>query len=1220
MPILIKDLIDLPEQVSKGDFVLNLTEGVDHPEETLRTYVVTPQLVSCFDNALRFVKGALEGRTSRAAYLHGSFGAGKSHFMAVLHLLLHHHPLVRSHPQLSALCQDHQWLQGKKFLLVPFHMIGAQSLEAGILGGYARYVRDHLPGAPVPAVYLADLLLDNAEKLRAQMGDERFFAELNAGKGSGSGWGKLESGWDLDSYHAARRAAPTADDRLRLVGDLVSRFFPAYTAMAQGFVDLDQGLSILSRHAHSLNYDALVLFLDELILWLASHAADLAFIQREGQKLAKLVEYQVQPRPVPIISFVARQRDLRELVGEHFTGAERLGFSDVLKHWEARFHSITLEDRNLPEIAHRRVLVPRSDEARRLLDQAFEETARVREEVMSVLLTSHGDRDMFRKVYPFSPALVEALVALSSVLQRERTALRVMLELLVEKRDTLELGQVIPVGDLFDLFARGQEAFSDVMRVAFDNARRLYHQKLLPVLEEAHGIDAQRDLPREGQDAELDHRLRAFRKDDRLVKTLLLSALVPEVEPLKGLNAARLAALNHGTVQAPIPGQERSIVLRKVKDWASRVGEIKLQGDPANPTFAVQLTGIDIETILERASAEDNSGNRRRKIRQLLFGQLGIQEKDELFHEHFVLWRGTRRPFQVLYANVRELTDEALRSDGQTWKLVLDFPFDEPGHSPREDLHRLEAFRARPAASLTLVWLPSFLSREAQQELGRLVVLDHVLEGERLASYADHLSAVDRATARVILENQRSALREKILGYLDQAYGVATASPGALDTSHGMEPGDHFHSLQPGFTPRPPAQASLRQAMENLLDQALRMQYPGHPEFPVKEEIRPAHAAAVWREVRRAVHTADGRCLIEDRAMRPRLAQIAEPLRLGKMAETHFVLDRFWLDQFQRKLHEEHPDPLTVGHLDDWMDQPDERGLPRHLRDLPILLFAEQTHRRFVHYGRDLAAEPGRLQRDVVLLQQVLPTDQEWARACARAEKILGIPVPELCNATNVLTLGRQIREKAEALEKEARELPEALLRGMQALGMDPSQSEQADRLRTARAARDWLASLRQAPDDQAVRVAAEGEPGAGEAALKASLLSAASNRAALRQEALEVLAALAGLRDGRKEKAEQILSRLRTAILQDESVRSLAPEVQQAHREAVQLLVGPEPEPGPGPTLPPAPSGQVVAAGERTGLSAHEAVSVLEGIRTSLRDGYRLDVSWKVYGPEAGA
>ena len=40
------------------------------------------------------------------------------------------------------------------------------------------------------------------------------------------------------------------------------------------FVDLDDGLAIMSAHAKEIGFDALILFLDELILWLASYAAD----------------------------------------------------------------------------------------------------------------------------------------------------------------------------------------------------------------------------------------------------------------------------------------------------------------------------------------------------------------------------------------------------------------------------------------------------------------------------------------------------------------------------------------------------------------------------------------------------------------------------------------------------------------------------------------------------------------------------------------------------------------------------------------------------------------------------------------------------------------------------------------------------------------------------------------------------------------------------------
>jgi len=45
---LIKDLIEIPDHVEKGQFVLRLAEGVTRPEETLNEYVVTPELKVCY--------------------------------------------------------------------------------------------------------------------------------------------------------------------------------------------------------------------------------------------------------------------------------------------------------------------------------------------------------------------------------------------------------------------------------------------------------------------------------------------------------------------------------------------------------------------------------------------------------------------------------------------------------------------------------------------------------------------------------------------------------------------------------------------------------------------------------------------------------------------------------------------------------------------------------------------------------------------------------------------------------------------------------------------------------------------------------------------------------------------------------------------------------------------------------------------------------------------
>ena len=138
---------------------------------------------------------------------------------------------------------------------------------------------------------------------------------------------------------------------------------------------------------------------------------------------------------------------------------------------------------------------------------------------------------------------------------------------------------------------------------------------------------------------------RAFRADERIMKTLLLAAMTPEVECFRNLTAGRLAVLNHD--QSPIAGTEGGTVLGKLQRWVSRgAGEIRIAQGSADPTVSVQLVGVDTQSILDGAKVEDNYGNRLRKLRELIFGQLGIEDDNQLFVEHEFPWRGTKRTWR----------------------------------------------------------------------------------------------------------------------------------------------------------------------------------------------------------------------------------------------------------------------------------------------------------------------------------------------------------------------------------------------------------------------------------------------------------------------------------------------------------------------------------------------------------------------------------------------
>ncbi len=1217
---LLKELIDIPDRVQKGDFVLKLAEDLEHPERVLDNYVATPELAKCFDAALTFIKSAVQGRTSKATFLHGSFGSGKSHFMAVLHLILQGNPAARGKLELAAVIHKHnEWLAGKKFLLVPYHLTNAHDMESGVLGGYVEFMRKTHPEAAIPPVYMSAAIISEAAGERSSYGDGPFFKRLNAGQAGEAGWGELEAPWDAESFDSAAAAAPDSEPHLRLVSALLKTVATSHAEVISqrggNFVRFDIGLAIISQHARSLGYDALILFLDELILWLAMRAADLTFVKREAAKLTNLVEAQSTNRPVPIVSFVARQRDLRELVGDHVPGAEKLSFSDSLDWQQGRFDTITLEDRNLPAIAEKRVLKCRSQAARDELDAAFEQTTKMKDSVMTILLTHAGDRQMFRRVYPFSPALVQTLIAVSSVLQRERTALKVMMQLLVDQRDVLKLGELIPVGDLFDVVAHGDEAFSQDMAIHFDNAKRLYHQKLLPLLEKQHGVRREdvESLPYD------DSRRAAFRNDDRLVKTLLLSALVPQVESLRGLNAEKLAALNHGTIKTPIPGRESQEVLRRVKNWVSAgIGEIHL-GEEANPSIRVQLSGVDTDSIIEQARREDNQGNRIRRVRQMLFEQLAITGEGEFEQYREFDWRNTRRSCAVLFRNVRDLPDSSLENAGTDWKLIIDYPFDEPGYGPRDDLSSLQRFtQSHPMGTKTLCWVPSFFSIEAQKDLGRLVILEHILMGERFGQYSNHLSPQDRQAAKSLLENQRGALVQRVKFHLDAAYGVDTNAQGSIDATHDLELNEHYPSLCAGFTPQPPVAANLEGAMQHLLFQALDHEFPAAPFF--ETAAKPSVLKKVYELVLPATQTPDGRLEIE-KSQRSLVRQIANPLLIGEMGvdKTHFLLGSHWKSHFTRKASET-GSPMSVTNLNNWIDEPRPMGLPREAQNLLILLFAAQTNRTlYRHNGPYESAGLQALPEDCELRTVNLPDSTLWETALERTGNVFGLAPSRLLSANNVSTLAARLKEMAGEARKACQGYVKTLRERLSKLARDV---EGTDRMKTAVATQVLVERLLGAEPAAIVSLIAGASVATSETAMGECLSKAAELEGNLDAAGWDLFEAVRKLTDDRQVVATQILADVSQALCSDEHVVQLAPALKAAQARAVGLLTRPAAIVPPTPTSPlsasppPAnPGKRIVSQGSGQDLSPSAARKMLSDLEEQARHGQsiRVNVSWVV-------
>jgi hypothetical protein len=814
-------------------------------------------------------------------------------------------------------------------------------------------------------------------------------------------------------------------------------------------------------------------------------------------------------------------------------------------------------------------------------------------------------------------------VAVSSALQRERTALKIMLQLLVNRRDTLRLGDVIPLGDLWDVVAHGDEAFTDIMRVNFENAKKLYQNKLLPLLEQQHEIDLEVDKERASTNPEVAEKLQRFENDDRLVKSLLLCALVHGVETLKNMTCLKLAALNHGTVRSRIPNREHQVVADKMRRWAGIVGEIRVGEEVTNPTVSLQLSGVDTDTIIESAKTFDNIGTRQFKIRQMLFASLGIPEQDDMFMSHSHVWRGSKRSCDLLFTNVRSLPDESLRST-EDWKVIIDFPFDTEGHSPVEDMDRLDKFKEKNERQRTLTWLPSFFSTRTQGELAKLVIIDRLLLGNNLEQHSKHLSMQDRETARLLLKNQQSALSHRMLQAVESAYAIRSEpTPGTLDASYDMSE-SHFQSLFPSFVLQRPVGANLGEALEHLLDQALSHQFPKHPKFGQEVKLG-KDLRQVLDVCQEAARTPDGRVFVEDKGVRTKLRNICNPLELGNMSETHLVLDAFWKNHFNRMLAQSGQSHPTAADLRRWTDQPDERGLHKEVQNLLILVYADQTNRSFVRYGSNYTPSLDDLPNELELQEQSLPDLKDWKEAVKRVAELFGHPIPELLNASNLATLAAKVKETASAYKADCDTLPNCVQLMLQNMNVAQQNFENCDRVKTAKAVKTLLAECDDKDPTTLVRSIAQAKIETNSSAMGKSLKSAKTILESLARTKWDLFLAVAQIQGQRKDDADQLILDVSGWLKMDEQALAggLASKLNEAEGRAIKLLTPPpiikvkdpiiDPDKEKDPIKDPKPVFKQVGTGNKTCTDNTESIMETKSILRKLEQNakLRLTVQW---------
>lgn len=1213
----LRDVLDLPDSVLAGSFKVDLSEGIEQTEESVRQYVVTPNIDKALRRALTVVRESVRSGKPNASYLHGSFGSGKSHFMTVLHAILADSPTARTKPALQPIIADHDsWMRGRKFLKVPFHLVGATDLDSAILGGYVRFIREAEPDASVPPVYRADAMLEDARRQReffkddAQfvrwLGDPSLPQDEGAAAGADSGEDDdLDDLEDLDLKEAPKvwtpallneafDAAPGEKTRNWLVSALLSGPYSSYAQGALGakdaYLPLENGLDIISQHAKSLGYDALILFIDELILWLQAHLTDRVFVNNEVDKLVKLIESGTGGRALPVVSFISRQRDLSELIGANTVGVDAKNLEAQLKYLAGRIDPIDLEDRNLPEIVKERVLKPRDAAARSALDAAFAGIETSNQSVRDVLLdpqgATHADWADFKALYPVSPVLLNVLVALSGALQRERTGLKLLQQLLYKRRDDLKVGQLIPLGDLWDVLAEDLKgAFTERLTREAEAADR-FHGKVREFLLEKYGSA---DDPK-------------FIADERFVKTLLLAYLAPEVPALTRLTGPRLAALNHGSIRSRT-GQEDRIVVTRLRDLQARFpGELRTEGT-ADPVFTLHLSDLDVEPILDSVGEKDNVPARKRWVQEWLWRELKIVDDGGFVSTREIVWHGTKRTAEFVFENVRDRqllpSAQFEPSSPDRIRFVIDYPFDEES-SPSADENRVRELQQEQPQSATIVWLPSFLASQRINQLGRLLKINYLLERDHLKDFATHLSSDDQIRVRHQLEAQRETLIANLGTVLHQAYGINKGS----DTDLGSEvtDGRHVHAVYAGHTPELQRGGVFEYNLLKLADGLLDAMYPKHPNFDrgeTRKPVTPAQFRKAYEWIVKAMDDGSRRVVVDsgDLAL---IAKIVHPLELGEVHDGPLNVSTDWrraIDQ-QAGKHQAKGD-YKVEDIRTWIADLGWTGLDRIVSNLVIATYALLADRSWLYNGESKPAPSlDQIGPGWTLRAQELPSAEEFAAAHTRAAAVFGTSdVPALLFARNVNALAQRVQEKAEAADRAVDGLRRALDRFRTSLGISGEQP--TPRERAVRDAADLLARIKQTPDPTPLaRDLAAVTYQTTDVVLGKTVSSAQSVLDALEStdwELIDSLRAYTGRGDALADRSQHLLSEIAEAAAKDEFDAELAPVLTGARKQAVALINEAARLSTVAPPVPPTPTapGPQQPGPEDVSLPGHDQPSV---------------------------
>jgi hypothetical protein len=938
-----------PEDIRAMGFVIKLKElaaGSPEVKKLVDEYVVTPAVAADLPVVFEKMKQVFDRGEEYGRFIHGSFGSGKSHFMTMLSLLLEGvgDAWQKDHPAFATLrTKHHGWVEDAHLLVVRIHMLSVKGkgtgLDRAVYDGFNEALRRR-GKAPFEFLHV-DGVLDEARREAQQYGDVFWKNLANAGV--------VASKDDFEAMAASKSFKQR---------EALARAYLGYKGRDAASAGIDpkwsEGLRRMAEHAKSQGFGGVVLLIDEFLLWLGEKSGQ--EFKEAINDLNVIVDHNTGLRAVPLFVFVARQKDIREFFPDLVDESE---IHDTLDHHAQRFEKTMLQDIELRHIVKERVLRAKAKDA---IAEATARLAQDHEKILPALL-SNVDLAYLKDVYPFHPALIEMLVDITALMQRERSALRLLYELLVIHYPTLPLGEFLPVGSAFDaIFPRGGVEASKKVEVLQD-IHRQYYDRLDP---------AMRQMLAAGElDDKRHHAL------DQLVKTVLLAEVSPRLKG-KGLTIERLVQLNSVDVEGETYRGRLRLAANDLVALSNMVPDLQVTSTDKTAIVRYVLGGVSLGEVLGRARSKvDNDARRFEVFYAALKEALGITnlrgfgEKEQNLGDYEIKWRNTRRKGTLRIANVRELSYGDFEAPDGAFTILVDYPWDEPGQSVEADRQKAIQVRSR-GNKYTACWLPRHLSPSELSIITDLAAVRFLQSLAGQKELLDTLSPVDRGRLVDQAQGREKLLAEQLQDLLKKVY---------------IEHGEFFPLISDIDTKRP--YDELEPNLKHIAGLLMDRRYAHHPVFGAEPKKADLVRLLDWMV---AAGDATTSVVFDDETERV-LKTIGQPLELVNLGQTKASLridSRYIKDVLQRA----DKDVVNWSEVADALRH--EYGFQPLILDLFLGFLCQRDHRALNQVsGEPIEVTIGMPASAAVRLERgKLVGPAEWSRLRELAVHMLELPQP----------------------------------------------------------------------------------------------------------------------------------------------------------------------------------------------------------------------------------